>query len=243
MRRARTERGRGTTRYEAILLDVGGTLIECRPSAPDVYARVLSDRGPAVTAEQVAPAFRRAWEEMTQAHPPGLDRYHTLKGGEWAWWGELLRQVLAEIGHPAPWRPVLDELFAAFSDPAMWRVFEEVPEVLEGLRGRGLRLAVVSNWDSRLPDLLARLRLAGYFDEVLVSALEGVEKPAPAIFLRACSRLAVPPERCLHVGDSPLDDVRGAESAGIEAVLVDRADAFTDGFRRIPDLRGLDDVV
>lgn len=232
-----------TTRYAAVLLDVGGTLIECRPSAPEVYARVLSAHGPTVTADEVAPAYRRAWKDMTQAHPPGLDRYHTLKGGERAWWGAMLRQVLEEISHPAPWRPVLEELFEAFSEPSLWRVFEEVPEVLSWLRQRGLRLGVVSNWDSRLPALLQRLGLDGYFDEVLVSALEGIEKPAPTIFLRASERLGVDPSSCVHVGDSPLDDVRGAESAGIDAVLVDRWASFENGYRKIDDLRGLHELL
>jgi len=232
-----------TTRYAAVLLDVGGTLIECRPSPPEVYARVLSAHGPAVAVGQVAPAYRRAWREMTEAHPLGLDRYHTLKGGEWEWWGAMLRQVLDEISHPAPWQPVLEELFEAFSEPSLWRVFEEVPEVLRRLRRRGLPLGVVSNWDSRLPALLQRLELDGYFDQVLVSALEGIEKPAPDIFLRASERLGVDAAQCVHVGDSPLDDVRGAESAGIDAVLVDRAAAFDNGYRRIDDLRGLYDLV
>jgi putative hydrolase of the HAD superfamily len=226
-------------RYRAVLLDVGGTLIEARPSPAEVYAEVLSRWGPPVRSDEVDPAFRRAWQELTQTHPPGLDRYHQLKGGEWAWWGTLLRRVLAEISHPAPWEPVLEELFTAFSKPDLWYVFPEVHEVLAFLRGRDLRLGVVSNWDSRLPALLDRLELTRHFDVVMVSALEGVEKPAPEIFLRAAELMEATPAHCLHVGDSPLDDVRGAESAGMDAVLVDRGGVFADGYRRIRDLRGL----
>jgi putative hydrolase of the HAD superfamily len=229
----------GERRYAAVLLDAGGTLIEARPSPAEVYAQVLSRWGPAVRTEDVEPAFRRAWQELTQAHPPGLDRYHQLKGGEWAWWGALLRRVLGEISHPAPWGPVLEELFSAFSNPDLWYVFPEVHEVLGSLQDRGLHLGVVSNWDSRLPALLERLDLTRHFDAVLVSALEGVEKPAPEIFLRAAERIGTRPDECLHAGDSPLDDVRGAESAGMDAVLVDRSWVFSNGYRRIRDLRGL----
>ena len=223
----------------AVLLDAGGTLIESRPSPPRVYARVLADHGHAVDEAEVAAAFRSVWAQMTQEHPRGLDRYHRLKGGEREWWGVFVQRVLAGLGVETAWRAVLDDLFAAFAEPAAWHVFAEVPEVLAGLRRRGLRLAVVSNWDSRLPALLDGLGLAGFFDAVLVSALEGVEKPSPEIFLRAAGRLGVAPERCLHVGDSPLDDVRGAESAGLEPVLVDREGIFSDGYRRVSDLRGL----
>jgi putative hydrolase of the HAD superfamily len=233
----------GEDSLKAVLLDVGGTLIECRPSPPFVYAGVLARRGHPVEPVRVAGAFSSVWTELTQEHRPGLDRYHHLKGGERAWWGEFLRRVLARLELRLEWEPVLDELFEAFSDPRLWRVFPEVHEVLDRLRRRGLRLAAVSNWDSRLPDLLERLELTSALDAVLVSSVEGVEKPAPEIFHRAAARLGVEPEACLHAGDSPLDDYRGAASAGMSAVLVDRQGLFSDGYRRIRDLRGLDDCL
>lgn len=228
---------------KAVLLDVGGTLIECRPSPPSVYAGVLARRGHPVELAHVADAFSSVWTELTQEHPPGLDRYHHLKGGERAWWGEFLRRVLARLEVRLEWEPVLDDLLEAFSDPGLWRVFPEVHEVLDRLRRRGLKLAAVSNWDSRLPDLLERLELTAALDTVLVSAVEGVEKPAPEIFHRAAGRLGIEPAACLHAGDSPLDDYRGAESAGMSAVLVDRQGLFFDGYRRIRDLRGLDECL
>jgi len=227
----------------AVLFDVGGTLIECRPEPPAVYADVLSRRGVPVSVEQVTPVYQQVWSELTQIHPVGGDRYHLLKGGEWAWWGEFLRRVLTALRNPMPWEPVLGELFAAFADPALWHVFGEVPEVLAELRRRGLKLAAVSNWDSRLPTLLEGLDLAASFDAVLVSALEGIEKPSPEIFRRAAERLGVNEDECLHVGDSPLDDYRGAESAGMRAVLLDRGGLFANGYHRVEDLRGLYDLV
>jgi putative hydrolase of the HAD superfamily len=225
---------------DAVLFDAGGTLIESRPSVSEVYARVLSRWGEPVTAEQVAPAFAAVWAQLTQLHPLGLDRYHHLKGGEQKWWGEFLRRVLLRLGHNAPAEPVLTELFAEFADARLWHVFDEVPAVLTELRRRGLRMAVVSNWDSRLPTLLWDLGLRPFFDSILVSAVEGIEKPLPEIFRRATDRLGVPPTRALHVGDSPLDDYRGAQSAGLHAVLLDRAGLFSgDGYRRIANLREL----
>ncbi|HNX49744.1 MAG TPA: HAD-IA family hydrolase [Thermoanaerobaculaceae bacterium] len=224
---------------QAVLLDVGGTLIDSEPSPPEVYAEVLGRWGRKIPVDRVTAAFRTTWMELTQLHPPGLDRYHLLKGGEREWWGEFVRRVMATLEHPAPWQPVLEELFAAFADPALWRVYPEVEEVLSALRRKGCRLAAVSNWDSRLPGILEGLSLARHFDALLVSALEGVEKPSPVIFHRAAAQLGVEVGGCVHVGDSPLDDYRGAESAGMTSVLLDRHGLFADGYRRISDLRGL----
>ena len=67
----------------AVLFDVGGTLFECRPGAPEVYANVLTRLGGPVTAEEVGRAgVQRVWSELTQLHPRGLDRYHGFKGNE-----------------------------------------------------------------------------------------------------------------------------------------------------------------
>lgn len=215
-----------------MLLDVGGTLIRAVPDPPTVYAATFSRYGPPVSPQEVAPVFAQVWQEMTQEHPRGLDRYHLLKGGERAWWGRFLRQVLHRLRHPAPWEEVLEELFATFARPEQWQVYPEVWQVLETLRAQGLRLAAVSNWDSRLPALLAGLGLEKFLDQVLVSSLEGVEKPNPEIFHRALKRLGVQAEEATHWGDSPLDDYRGAEACGISPVLIDRHGLFLDSYVR-----------
>ena len=101
---------------------------------------------------------------------------------------------------------------------------------------RGLPLAVISNWDSHLPRLLEALRLAPFFRVVSVSAIEATGKPSPEIFLRTCLRLGVSPAEALHIGDSPRDDVEGAEAAGLSALLLDRDDRHADAPRRIRSL-------
>ena len=111
--------------------------------------------------------------------------------------------------------------------------------VLEELSERGLALAVVSNWDSFLPELLELQGLSGFFRTVSVSAIEGTGKPEAEIFRRTCARLAVEPEAALHVGDSPRDDYEGARGAGLRAVLLDRADRHPHLPERIHSLSEL----
>ena len=65
----------------------------------------------------------------------------------------------------------------------------------------GLKLAIVSNFDTRLGPILQQHGLARLFDSVLISAEVGVEKPNPVIFERACQILNVLPEETVHVGD------------------------------------------
>ncbi|GMU63981.1 MAG: hypothetical protein AMXMBFR36_02550 [Acidobacteriota bacterium] len=94
---------------------------------------------------------------------------------------------------------------------------------LAALGEAGVRLAVISNFDERLPRLLERLDLASQFEVIVWSQAVGVEKPHPRIFETALERLGVAPARALHVGDRAREDVEGALGAGLAALRIDRA--------------------
>jgi putative hydrolase of the HAD superfamily len=166
------------------------------------------------------------------------DRYGGLAGEPGFWRGFLDRVRRALDGGP-----VSAEAFARlarhFRDPASWAVFDDVVPTLDRLEAGGLRLAVVSNWDSHLPSLLDDLGLSRRFSAVLVSALEETGKPDPEIFRRACARLDVLPAEALHVGDSPREDYEGALGAGLSALLLDRAgrhEGRADRVRRLTEV-------
>ena len=213
-------------RYPTVLFDAGDTLITPRVSFGEVYARVLGKLGVTLPASNLERGLRHCWAETNRAIEPGVDRYAMDDGGEHAYWLRFVAGTLA----CTPGAPH-DESFAAsavtplreaFRDPASWRVFDDVIPALSALRDAGAKLAIVSNWDSGLPALLERLGLASWFDAIVVSHLEGMEKPRPELFLRAVMRLGGTPGEALHVGDVPELDAAGAKAAGIRSVIVDR---------------------
>ena len=114
------------------------------------------------------------------------------------------------------------EIFDRFAHPEAWEIYPEVPEALAGLRARGLRLAVLSNWDHRLPILLDRLGLADYFEVVVYSQEAGAEKPEAMIFECLLARLRLPAAAVLHIGDRLREDVEGARAIGMRALHLDR---------------------
>ena len=132
-----------------------------------------------------------------------------------------------------------EELFDLFARPATWCIFEDVAPVLDTLRRMGVRLAVVSNWDSRLDTLLRRLGLRDRFEFVLTSARAGYRKPDPRIFQLALDKLGLPADAVAYVGDSYEDDFVGAKQAGIMPVLIDREGWNPPG---IPSIRSLGDL-
>jgi REG-2-like HAD superfamily hydrolase len=228
----------------AVSFDAGNTLLYCDPSPSEIYAEHLSRHGRAVSADDVGPVFKSAWAEMQRRTATGRDRYSSVSGGERAWWGGFVREVLRQLDHDAPWEVLLEDLYAAFSDSRVWKVFDDTPIALDALEAAGVRRAVISNWDRRLPEILDTLRLSERFEVVTVSSLEGVEKPARGIFERTLDRLGLAADAVLHVGDSPLEDYAGASAAGLNAVLLDRRGLFSETeYRRVASLEELVELV
>lgn len=95
-------------------------------------------------------------------------------------------------------------------------------DALRRLRHAGVRLGVVSNSDGRAEEALIAAGLRDLFEVVVDSAIAGVEKPDPRIFLGALDALGIAPEEALYVGDLYEVDIVGARAAGMTAALLDR---------------------
>ncbi|MGH2917391.1 MAG: HAD family hydrolase, partial [Solirubrobacteraceae bacterium] len=113
---------------------------------------------------------------------------------------------------------VLDALLAALR----FAPYPEARAALRGLRERGHRLVVVSNWDVSLHEMLDRTELRELVDGAISSAEAGVAKPDPEIFRRALEIAGRPGQGGWHAGDSLEHDVAGAVAAGLRPVLVVR---------------------
>lgn len=107
------------------------------------------------------------------------------------------------------------------TDPAYFRLFDEAEQVLADLQQAGWRHVMLSNNFPELPELCRLLGIDGYFDQIIVSAQAGFEKPHPEIFRIALAAIDQP-DLCFMVGDNPVADVAGAQAAGIPGILVNQ---------------------
>jgi REG-2-like HAD superfamily hydrolase len=113
-----------------------------------------------------------------------------------------------------------EELYNYYTTEKAWHLCDpDAEKVFQALRGTGVKVAVVSNFDTRLRPLLRALKCDHWFDAVAVSAEVEAEKPNPMIFLKACELLGVQPEDAVHVGDDRRNDIWGARDAGCDAWL------------------------
>lgn len=206
-------------KLEAITFDVTHTLLAC-PSLGAQYAAVLARHGIRVAAQEVEAAIPLVWQELSCAASPARDRFVQHAKGARGFWRHFVERTCELVDAPRPSAFAAAELFDRFAHPEVWEVAPGAHRMLADLRRQGLKLAVISNWDQRLPLLLERLELAELFDTIAVSAIVGVEKPHPRIFETALAALGVAAARALHVGDSRRDDLEGARGVGMQALLL-----------------------
>ena len=94
------------------------------------------------------------------------------------------------------------------------------PGLLEALRNRATRLAVVSNFDHRLPDILEALEIHHYFESIEIPSRHGCAKPDRAIFEAAAAALGCKPTSLLYVGDDPPERLDAIRALGLRVVDV-----------------------
>jgi putative hydrolase of the HAD superfamily len=201
---------------KGVLLDAMGTLVALEPPAPRLVEELERRWRVSVTEDEAAAALAAEISYYKAHHVEGRDEASLAD----------LRQRCAAVLHAAlpavaraPMTPT--ELAPAMLDSLQFRVLPSVIGLLGAMRAAGLKLAVVSNWDVSLAEVLERLGVAALLDCVVTSAEVGAAKPDPAVFRRALELLDLEPEEVVHVGDSPELDIVGAEAAGIRAVLIE----------------------
>jgi putative hydrolase of the HAD superfamily len=209
-------------RYRLVCLDAGFTLLAPRQTLGDALRGALAEHGREVTDEEV----HAAWEVADRWF---WDDYNRPENDTWgddaridAAWRQYPSLMLGELGLTEGRQELVESILAAQYAPKSWELYPDVLPAVRSLRGMGLRLGIVSDWGSNLVPIVEGLGLGSELDFVIASGSVGVSKPDPAIFRLASARVGVPVEASLMVGDSYRADVAGAESAGMDGILIRR---------------------
>lgn len=142
---------------------------------------------------------------------------------------EALTDVCVECGLDPPIdliRSLNDARQSARAD-AFAIISPSVLDMLDRIRAADVRTVVVSNCSVEESAHFAGSPLATRVDHVMWSFSEGVQKPEPEIYLRACERAGSSASETLFVGDGSFDELRGARDAGLRPIW---ASWFTSGW-------------
>lgn len=190
--------------FEALTLDVHGTVVHPREPVEVTYARIAREHGLDLDPDRLRGAFWQALDRVSDTM--------SMEGDGRPFWREVVTRA---TGSDDP--DLFEALYRAYAVASRWRVEPGFRRCCDDLRMRGVRIAFLSNADDRLRPLLVELDLLRHVDTAIISAEVGVSKPAEQIFRTACERLGVTRQATLHVGDSRKDDIVGARHAGLQA--------------------------
>jgi putative hydrolase of the HAD superfamily len=208
----------GRAPVEAVIFDWGGTLTPWHSvdlaEQWRVYARQFAAVAgeDAVDAEELAArilaAEARAWQRLRE------------DGGS-AHLEEVL--VAAGVSSDHPGHPAALTAYQEFWEPHTY-TDPDVPDLLAGLRERGIKVGVLSNtlWTREFHErVFRRDEVLHLIDGAVYSSEIPWTKPHPEAFRAALAAVGVEqPERAVFVGDRPFDDIHGAKQVGMRAVLV-----------------------
>lgn len=182
-------------RYDLVIFDNDGVLVDSEPLSNRIMAAYLTELGHPTTYEESVQEYMGA----------ALHRVH-----------EVVEERSGR-GLPLDFDDVFHgRVFAAFEREL--RPVQGIATVLEKLSADGTGYCVASSGGhERIRIALRTTGLAAYFEERRIFSAEDVGrgKPAPDLFRHAAERMGVPPARCAVVEDSPLG-VQAAVAAGMD---------------------------
>ncbi|NGZ60741.1 MAG: hydrolase [Nitrospira sp. LK265] len=230
-------------RVKAIFFDAADTLFYIEKGLGHTYAGVARKYGADPDPAEIKKAFSRAFKSA----PPlafGDVSVKERQRLEKEWWRAIVEKVYSDIGMFDEFDPHFDELFEVFRGEA-WTLFPETVDVLSSLKESGYRLGIISNFDSRVYDVMRQLGIYEYFDVLVISSEAGHAKPSHGIFSLALERAGRDPREVIHVGDDLCNDFHGARAMGIRALLLDREGEYAGAnfMDRIEDLTVIERVL
>jgi|SRR5579863_1116138 HAD superfamily hydrolase (TIGR01549 family) len=197
-----------------IFFDVGNTLLF--PNRARILAPLPADRHP--TLEQ--------WQALERRTKKVFD--DGMVGGrvDHSFWWTFHTYLLEELNMLED--GLRDALIENTQKSTDWdQILPGTREILQCI-GSGYSIAVISNADGKIEEVLRRCGIADCFKSITDSGIVGREKPHPAVFRAALSSIGAQPAESLYVGDVYSIDYVGARNAGMQAVLFDVAGAYRD---------------
>ena len=235
-------------RFEAILFDLGNTLITQNVKEKmlmmdalvkiDLQARSILSEKHGLNPSRMFSIYKQLYKEMNILRETFLVE---IPIDMW------LAKLLVQLYNERVAEKILDDakeiIISARS--SCIETFIQVPDILEELRSE-YNLGIISNVSSKevVYQVLSDLKINNFFDVVVTSVEFGVRKPYPGIFLYTLRKLKVGNiPSTVFVGDSIMHDIRGAKNVGMKTILVskdfvkkdtDEIDMVIDEVKQVP---------
>lgn len=216
-----------------VFFDVGNTLLF--PNRSKMLAPIASEHHP--TLEQWQALECRTKREFDLGMQSGLVDH----GFWWIFYNHLLQEIEDSTHCRQQDRnQLVPELVRNTQNSANWDQIVPGTKAALGRIAERFRIAVISNADGKIKEILSRCGIAECFESITDSGVVGFEKPRAEIFEAALKAMKARADKSVYVGDVYSVDYIGASRAGMQAVLFDVAGAYRD--RAEPRLGSLEQL-
>jgi putative hydrolase of the HAD superfamily len=226
---------------KVIFLDAMGTLFDLKQSVGEIYQQYAAKYNVQVDAELITQAFIQSFRSA----PPlafSAAEFPKIKQQEFNWWKQVVSATFRQLGvrkNFTDFNAFFTEIYHFFGTGEPWYIFPDTVNSLISCRDRGIELGIISNFDSRLLEVLNHLDLDQFFTSITISSSAGFAKPDANIFYLALSKHQATPVQAWHIGDSPTEDYAGAKNAGLDSFWLNRLDHFLNIENQLPNLWSL----
>jgi putative hydrolase of the HAD superfamily len=204
---------------KAVIFDYIGTLVNCKgynmtASENKLYCALVAE-GFEVEKVKFLDAYNEAHLKYRRV------RYEEFREVTNAVW---VAEALCSLGYRV--RPEDECIKAALN--VFFQDFIDTLELREGAKqllmqtAAQTKVGLISNF-THAPVIHKSLRKIGinpYFNAIIISEEVGWRKPSPRIFEDALTRLQVKTDEAVFIGDSPIEDIKGAKDAGLRTIFV-----------------------
>lgn len=204
---------------KAVIFDYIGTLVNCRnytmEASREKLHTALVEEGFNVAKEKFLASYIQAHEKYRKI------RFEQLKEITNAVW---VAEALCNLGFKVTAddyriKAALNVFFKNYVETLKLRIGAKK---LVKLATQQCKVALVSNF-TYAPVIYSSLRHVGigtFFNAVVISEENGWRKPSSRIFHDALKRLQIKANEAVYIGDSPVEDIKGAKEAGLKTVFV-----------------------
>ena len=226
---------------KVIFFDAVGTLFGVRGSVGEIYREIAREFGIDLTAESLEQAFRVSFKATSPPTFPGV-KEEDISQQEFSWWREIVLSTFAQVNSLnqfTDFELFFARLYEHFAGAKPWYIYRDVVPALKYWQQQKVSLGIISNFDTRLFQVLKLLELEHFFSSITISSLSGAAKPDSKIFITALAKHGCYPTEAWHIGDSKGEDYQGAREVGLRSWWLDRNNGLIIGENQLPNLDSL----
>lgn len=201
-------------KISTVIFDAGGVLIYIKRRRNEIAQSLLLSMG--YTIENIDIALK-VGNEFDKNYFSNQKWIHNWKE-EKEWLSGHYNAIAKSIDENN--KDLSDKLFMLTFDTNEYVLYPEVIDTLESLKD-DYKLGIISNALPSLDWSLDSLDIRKYFDNIIISSYEGVEKPDKDIYIAGVEKLGSMFEECIFIDDK-IENVRTAESLGMKGLYLDR---------------------